>query len=303
VADRTERDDPPASLLSGVLAHHVLSDGPLADRIDPGYRAAADRRGGAPVRGPAQRVWLIGGTVLVGLLLGVAARNAAALEPAAEQTSHGLAAEVVQARGRTDELSKRAQDLAEQVDAARKAALAGDSAGEQALGQVSRLEMADAAVPVTGPGLRITVSDPPSAPGAPTDREQTVLDRDLQVLVNALWSSGAEAIALGGVRLHPLATVRQAGGAMLVDNRPVGQPYLFEIIGDPETLQTNLVSTDGYGRFSAFAQIYHTEFTLEPVDELTLPAGSPATRLAVPESPQSESPALPQPAPTTKGGR
>lgn len=265
------------SLLRGVLPDHLLTD-----RLDPGYREAAERRGGAPARGPAQVAWLVAGALVAGLLFGVAARNAAALAPATDQTVRGLAAEVAQARQRGEELSRQAAALADQVDAARAGALAGDAAGQRVLGEVADLEVAAAAVPVTGEGLRITVADPPAAQGAPTAREQTVLDRDLQLLVNALWSAGAEAIALGGVRLHPLATVRQAGGAMLVDNRPVGQPYLFEVLGDREELQVNLLDTDGYGRFHSFAQIYDTEFRIEPADRLTLPAGSARTHLAVP---------------------
>jgi uncharacterized protein YlxW (UPF0749 family) len=278
----------------GTRSHRGLSGWIFSDEIDPGYRVAAQRRGGAPAWGPVQLTWLVAGTLLVGVLLGIAARNAAALAPGTHEASRGLAAEVAQARARTDELGRRAEELRRQVAAERSAALSGDAAGRQVLDQVARLEMADAAVPVTGPGLRITIADPPARAGSSLQRDQTVLDRDLQTLVNDLWSSGAEAIALGGVRLHPLATVRQAGGAMLVDNRPVGQPYRFEVIGDQATLQTNLVNTDGYGRFRAFQQIYHTEFTLEPVDQLALPAGSAATRLAVPAA---------APVPTTEGGR
>lgn len=294
---RVRPESAQGSLLSGVLSRHVLGEWVLSDQVDPAYHAAARRRGGAPATGSAQRLWLVGGTLLVGLLLGVAATNAAALAPGTKQASRGLAAEVAHARARTDTLGKRADELADQVDAARTAALAGDDAGQQALDRVAALQMADAAIPVTGPGLRITIADPPARPGGPTSREQTVLDRDLQLLVNSLWSAGAEAISLGGVRLHPLATVRQAGGAMLVDNRPVGQPYRFEVIGDKEGLQINLLSTDGYGRFSAFRQIYHTRFDIEPSDELTLPAASPAIRLAVPAAPGAAT------APTTEGGR
>lgn len=266
---------PPDSLLRTVLS----------DRLDPGYHEAARRRGGAPAGGPAQRAWLVAGALVTGLVLGVAARHAAALAPAADEVARGLVAEVVEARERTEELSRRADELSGQVDAARAQALAGDAAGRRLLADVGRLEQAVAAVAVTGPGLRVTVADPPAPAGSSISREQTVLDRDLQVLLNALWSAGAEAVALGGVRLQPLATVRQAGGAMLVDNRPVGQPYVIEVIGDPERLQTNLIETDGYGRFHTFAQVYGTEFRVEPADEVSLPAGGARTRLAVPAAP------------------
>lgn len=270
--------EPPHSLLRTVLS----------DRLDPGYHAAAQRRGGAPAQGRAQRCWLVAGGLVAGLILGVAARHATELAPGADQATRALVAEVVQARERTEDLGRRAGELHGRVDTARERALAGDAAGRQLLAEVGRLEMAVAAVPVTGPGLRITVADPPAPAGSPAIREETVLDRDLQVLLNALWSAGAEAMALGGVRLHPLAAVRQAGGAMLVDNRPVGQPYVIEVVGDPERLQTNLIGTDGFSRFRTFAELYGTEFQLEPAERMALPAAGARTQLAVPAAPTLE---------------
>lgn len=248
----------------------------LSEQLDPGYRQAAARRGGAHPSGRAQLSWLLVGGLLVGGLLGVAGTNAAVRAPGAEQAHRRLVAEVIQARERTDELGTRAARLADEGDLVRGAALAGDAGGRRTLRDVARLESTVAAIPVTGPGLRITVADPPAPPGTGLRREQTVLDRDLQVLLNALWSAGAEAIAVGDVRIHPLATVRQAGGAMLIDNRPVGQPYVFEVVGEPARLQTRLVQTDGYGRFDAFEQIYGTEFDVEPAEQLALPAGGTA---------------------------
>ncbi|HEX2298230.1 MAG TPA: DUF881 domain-containing protein [Pseudonocardiaceae bacterium] len=173
--------EPPHSLLRTVLA----------DRLDPGYHAAAQRRGGAPARGPAQQYWLVVGGLTAGLILGVAARHAAALAPGADQATRGLVAEVVQARERTEDLGRRADELHGELDTARARALAGDVAGRRLLAEVGRLEMAVAAVPVTGPGLRITVADPPAPVGSATTRQETVLDRDLQLLLNSLWSAGA----------------------------------------------------------------------------------------------------------------
>lgn len=245
-----------------------LLRGLLPELIDTGYARAAARRGGQQPRGPAQAVALVLGALLVGLVLGVAAADAAARAPGAEQARRGLVDDVQDARRRTDDLSATADSLAARLQRAQQDALAGSSLGATALDTVRQLEQAAATVPVTGPGLRITVTD--------TGEEHTVLDRDLQVLVNGVWASGAEAVALGGVRLHPRATVRQAGGAVLVDNRPVARPYVIEAIGDPETMHTRFVETEAYGRFATFTQVYGTRFAIEPAQSLTLPPGRPA---------------------------
>ena len=241
----------------------------LGEHLDPGYRTAAARRDGRPAGGAAQLVWLVCGTLLIGLVLGAAASDAAARAPGAEQARRGLMADVRDARARTDSLAGQAADLGAQRDAAQSEALASDQQGRAALDELARLEQAAAAVAVTGPGLRITVDAQPA-------EQQAVFDRDLQVLVNSLWVAGAEAVAFSGVRLHPRATIRHAGGAVLVDNHPVSQPYLLAAIGDPARLQIRFVETDGYGRFATFAQIYGIQFVIEPAELLRLPAGSPA---------------------------
>ncbi len=77
----------------------------------------------------------------------------------------------------------------------------------------------------------VTLTDPAGRPNLSDASQRSVggktvvLDRDLQTVVNALWAGGgAEAIAVGGVRIGPTVTIRQAGGAMLVDNQPVFSP-------------------------------------------------------------------------------
>ena len=63
-----------------------------------------------------------------------------------------------------------------------------------------------------------------------------MLDIDLQILVNGLWESGAEAISINGHRLSNLTAIRGAGDAITVDYRSLTRPYQIEAIGDPRTL-------------------------------------------------------------------
>ena len=114
-----------------------------------------------------------------------------------------------------------------------------DAAASRATTRVSscsaastQLNFSAAATAVIGPGLTVTVTDPGARPGPQSDvskervdgSRQIILDRDLQLVVNSLWASGAEAISVGGVRIGPNVTIRQAGGGILVDNNPTSQP-------------------------------------------------------------------------------
>lgn len=260
----------------------------LADHLDPGYAAAAN----APRRSPGvSRVWTAGGAGLVGLVLGVALVTAA--EPETEQVRSALVQEVRQGQDAGAALSGRRDALSGEAEQARAQALAGDARGEAALDELAALDRQAAATAVVGPGLRITIGDSGELDGggdlgagvlgggvlgadadgaADAGLQGSVLDRDLQSVVNALWAAGAEAVAVGGVRLGPGSTVRQAGGAMLVDDQPVPAPYTVAAIGDPGELETGFVVSDAYLRLEAVVQVYGVEVDVAPVERLELVA-------------------------------
>jgi uncharacterized protein YlxW (UPF0749 family) len=147
---------------------------------------------------------------------------------------------------------------------------------------------------VRGPGLTVTLGnalpsadDDPVAGSTPADDQVAqVLDRDLQLLVNALWSAGAEAISVDGQRLGPTTTIRQAGGAILVDLRPVTSPYEVLAIGDPEALQNGFLAAPEATYLAQLSRTYDWVFEFSRADDLELPgAGSAELRSARPLTP------------------
>jgi uncharacterized protein YlxW (UPF0749 family) len=124
------------------------------------------------------------------------------------------------------------------------------------------------AVAVEGPGVRVTVNDAASG----TD-EGTVLDTDLQLLVNGLWEAGAEAIAINGQRLTTLTAIRTAGQAITVNFRSLSPPYVVSAIGDPDVLPANLLDTAAGQTFTDLAANFGITFAVEASrDDLQLPA-------------------------------
>ena len=274
--------------MSGPVRHNPvpsLLTSLLSDHLDPGYAAAARLPG--PRR--HERVWTAFGALAVGLVLGVAAVLASAAAPDAEQVRTGLVTDVQDAQRTDDALVAQRGQLTSSADAVRAQALAGDARGRAALQQLQALQAAAGATAVSGPGLVVTVTDTSttsSPSGTPGVQRGTVLDRDLQLVVNDLWAAGAEAVSVGGVRLAPTSTIRQAGGAMLVDDQPVPSPFVVRAVGPASRMQTSFVVSAAYLRLSAVAQVYGIGFTVEPADTLDLPAAAtPDVRLAVPEGP------------------
>jgi uncharacterized protein YlxW (UPF0749 family) len=124
-------------------------------------------------------------------------------------------------------------------------------------------------VAVAGPGVVITVDD---APGSETDPSDRVLDLDLQILVNGLWESGAEAVSVNGHRLSPLTAIRGAGQAITVDYRSLTRPYRVEAIGDARTLPASFTQSSAGAWWNDLSRNRGMSFALTGVDELTLDA-------------------------------
>jgi uncharacterized protein YlxW (UPF0749 family) len=133
---------------------------------------------------------------------------------------------------------------------------------------------------VIGPGLSVIITDPGVA-GDLTDvskqrvegSRQVILDRDLQLVVNSLWVSGAEAIAVGGVRIGPNVTIRQAGGSVLVDNQPITSPYVVLAVGPPHAMQDAFDRSTGLQRLRLLEASYGVGVAVAGGDGLLLPAG------------------------------
>lgn len=257
----------------------------LSEHLDPGYAAAAERRTSAASATTSRPVATWGWQILAGLLVtavfAAAAAQATSVAPATQETRQVLATGVRNAQQATDRGTGRRDALAGQVESERRERLAGDEQGRRLLADLDAAEFAAAATAVHGPGLTVTVTEASGArdlsdvskqrvAGSP----QVILDRDLQLVVNSLWVSGAEAIAIGTVRIGPNVTIRQAGGGLLVDNQPIGNPYVVRAVGPPHTMGDAFDQSAGLQRLRNLEAIYGVTVTVSEADDLALPAGS-----------------------------
>lgn len=213
-----------------------------AKALEPDYAEAAARRAATGEHAaPAVPAKVVrgAGTAVLAVLLG-AATFVAVLQlrtPSADAVSPRelLAREIEQRSAEADDLARLRDEVAAEVAAIQEEALAADPG---LLARVAELELLAGAVPVSGPGLVMVLQDGPDAAGENGDPEARVQDVDLQVVTNALWAAGAEAIAVNGQRLTALSAIRSAGDAILVDLAPVLPPYRIEAVGDVRGMQT-----------------------------------------------------------------
>jgi uncharacterized protein YlxW (UPF0749 family) len=285
-----------------------LLDDVLAETLDPAYAQAAEARA---ARGPATAGRRRRGAVLValtmvvaGVLAAVTYDQAAARVQGRQEIRAALVADIRTESDASDELAAELEELRAEVTRARDELLASSTTGQQALDDLARAEAGAAAVPVEGPGLLVTLAnagsdadDDPVGGEDEGDVRGRVRDGDLQLVVNALWAAGAEAISINGQRLGPTSAIRFAGEAVLVDFRPVTNPYEVSAIGDPETLSSGFLSSPEVGSLALIEETYGLRFDFSREDDLSLPAAStPELRWA---QPVPDEPAVPPTDPAT----
>lgn len=255
----------------------------LTEHLDPGYAAAAEAKAAGHERPRWQQwAWQLAGAFLLVVVFAAAVAQARATAPGVRETQHVLAGSVRTAQTDTTAAAERRDTLAAEVDDERRRRLEGDARGRQLLSRLDEASFAAAATPVIGPGLMITVTDPGASSADLSDvskqrvpgSRQVILDRDLQLVVNSLWVSGAEALSVGGVRIGPNVTIRQAGGGILVDNQPISSPYAVLAIGPPHAMQEVFDRSPGLQRLRLLEASYGVGVSVSAGDGLQLPAGS-----------------------------
>lgn len=257
--------------------------------IDPGYAAAAERRrraGDETPQRPTGIVVLVT-TVVIGLIFGISSQTLGARQTERSTARADLVAQIEARQDRVEANSTRVSELQEEVALAQEQVLR-DSSGPAAAGISNQLLVASGAVPVQGPGVVITLDDAPLDPDAETSvqNESRVLSRDLQIVVNALWAAGAEAIDVGGQRLTSRSAIRFAGEAILVNYRPLTRPYVVRAIGEPDRLASEFAAGDGGGYLKALSDNFGIRTSVVVEGEITMKSAS-VLRIekAVPQSP------------------
>jgi uncharacterized protein YlxW (UPF0749 family) len=245
--------------------------------LDPGYAAAAERRraAGEPPTTSLRSPLLVAATVVIGLVVGVAAYNLTATSGPRSEARADLITQIEDRRQEVDALAEQAQQLQAEVTALETDELAGQGDAQRA----RDLSVAVGAVPMQGPGVVVTLDDAPSAAvedsGSSSDQadQGRVYSRDIQFVVNALWQAGAEAISVNDIRLTSVSTIRFAGSAIIVNFRPLTRPYVITALGNPRELPGAFAEGPGGSYLSTLDTSFGIRSDTDVVDDATVPAG------------------------------
>lgn len=275
------------SLLTTVMEHS----------LDEGYAEASARRrsdgsAGMP-RTLRAKLGLAAGLVLAAFVVTLGAAEARVAAPVVAKEREELIDRVNAETSTADTLEADVEKLRKDVNERQRKALerhGGDQGGLVAL--------LSGATPVEGPGVKLVVDDAEDTDqGGGGPRESTgfadtgrVRDRDMQRVVNGLWQSGAEAIAINGQRLTALSAIRAAGDAILVDNRPLVPPYTVLAVGDGKQLATAFRDSADGQYLQALHESFDIRTSISEQEKVRLPAApSLIVRTAEPQAADTDS--------------
>lgn len=142
-------------------------------------------------------------------------------------------------------LSAQREHLAAKIDAAH--GRSSDAALAAMLRRSAQLAGEAGMSPVHGPGLVVTLQDAQRDANGRFPRDASpddlvVHQQDIQAVLNALWSAGAEAIQMQDQRIIATSVPRCVGNTLLLNGRTYSPPYTITAIGNAAAMQAALAA-------------------------------------------------------------
>jgi uncharacterized protein YlxW (UPF0749 family) len=101
--------------------------------------------------------------------------------------------------------------------------------------------------PVHGPGLVVTLEDAQRDANGRFPRDASpddlvVHQQDIQAVLNAVWSAGAEAVQMQDQRIIATSVPRCVGNTLLLNGQTYSPPYTITAIGNAGAMQAALAA-------------------------------------------------------------
>ena len=210
------------------------------------------------MRSPRSQIALAIVALLLGFLVITQVRSQAGGTGLEARSAQDLTLLVANVSTRNDQLRGEVADLGRQLDSIVAAQARGDTSAGQLRADLVRIRIWSGVDAAEGPGVRVVLRGPATA---------TVLAD----LLNELRNAGAEAIAVGGVRVVPATIAGGAPGAVSVEDTLLVDPLEVVAIGNAATITGTLTRAGGL-----VAQELATNAGLgievTPADRLLVPA-------------------------------
>ena len=168
-------------------------------------------------------------------------------------------------------------DLQEQVDRLTEQTASRDGAVAAAQSSGDAGALSAALVPLTGPGVVITLDDAPARPDGslPMDArpdDLVIHQSDVQAVVNAVWAAASDGVAIMDQRLIGTSAVRCVGNTLLLQGRTYSPPFVVTAIGDAAAIRAQLAVSPQVAVFQQAVDDFGLTFSVRERSEVTVPA-------------------------------
>lgn len=196
---------------------------------------------------------------------------------------------VRQERQRTDNLQQQVSALTREVNTLGKSVL--DVQVIELQSRVDALRGPAGFEKVRGPALTVELSDAPrdeidqAVEESEVTADQLVVhQQDIQAVVNALWSGGAEAMTLQGQRVVSTTGIKCVGNTVVLHGVPYAPPYRISAIGDLASLEVSLDSSDYIDGYKTYVTAFNLGYEVTSDQDLTMPAYEGSSDLSYAEA-------------------
>ncbi|PYZ97930.1 hypothetical protein CR205_04865 [Alteribacter lacisalsi] len=110
---------------------------------------------------------------------------------------------------------------------------------------VDRLRMITGEVPVAGEGIEVRLDDAAFVPEDQHANNFIVHEQHVQKVIDELFVTGAEAVAVNGHRINHQTYIQCIGPVIEIDGNQSFAPFIITAIGDSEQLELSLGMTGG----------------------------------------------------------
>ncbi len=163
-------------------------------------------------------------------------------------------------------------ELRGQIDGLEADAAARSSATQSRRSQVDDLRAHAGLVAMHGPGVEVDLRNG-VASSAATGTSYLVNFEDAQDVVNLLFGSGAEGVAVNGRRITPLSAFSGSAGQVIVDQGPpLASPLRISAVGDRNRMVAALDDPTALGSIRAREVEFDLHLTFFGTPDVSLPA-------------------------------
>jgi uncharacterized protein YlxW (UPF0749 family) len=200
----------------------------------------APARAANPWRGRLPGPWRIGTALvlLMGSVLLIVSENSSGGTDLRPGRYNDLASLVNNESRRVKAQQAQVAALTDEVE--ELTASVGNEEADEVRRQAGQVRGAAGLEPVVGAGVTVTLSDAPidDINSLATDNLNAfvVHQQDIQAVVNALWSGGAEAVTVQGQRVITTTGIKCEGNSVTLQGVPYPQPYVISAVGDQTAL-------------------------------------------------------------------